>query len=68
LASEKSEITLLEASTPPICTSCHRPVNPKEHGASFMCPNCGQVVIYRCRKCRQLSIPYTCPNCGFKGP
>jgi len=55
---------------PPTCTSCGRLVVPleKEVGVHFKCPNCGEVVIWRCPKCRKQSKPYRCPNCGFEGP
>ncbi len=59
---------ILEAASPPVCSSCHRIIPPGEHGVAFPCPNCGKVIIIRCRKCRQLSVPYKCPNCGFVGP
>jgi len=61
-------ISVSEAATPPICSSCHRLMEPGEHGVEFMCPNCGKAVIRRCKRCRQLGIPYECPNCGFRGP
>jgi len=61
-------ISVSEAATPPICSSCHRLMEPGEHGVEFMCPNCGRAVIRRCKRCRQLGIPYECPNCGFRGP
>ncbi|RLE65117.1 MAG: RNA-binding protein [Thermoprotei archaeon] len=52
----------------PICSSCGKPIPPFERGTSFRCPNCGEVVIWRCYKCRRLVNPYICPKCGFKGP
>ena len=54
--------------TLPICTSCKRPIMPKEKGVKFYCPNCGQVTIWRCKRCRILVNPYKCPKCGFEGP
>lgn len=62
------EISVVEAATPPLCSSCHRVMMPGELGVEFACPNCGKVVIRRCKRCRQLGIPYTCPSCGFRGP
>jgi len=59
---------IVEAATPPICSSCGRPIPPYEKGVKFTCPNCGTVTIWRCRKCRELVISYKCPNCGFEGP
>ncbi|RLG78803.1 MAG: RNA-binding protein [Thermoprotei archaeon] len=43
-------------------------MSPHEPGTLFYCPSCGKVLIKRCRKCRKLVVPYTCPNCGFRGP
>ncbi|HDD26179.1 MAG TPA: DUF1610 domain-containing protein [Acidilobales archaeon] len=59
---------IIDAATPPICSSCHRIISPKEKGVCFTCPNCGAVTLWRCEKCRKLSNPYRCPNCGFEGP
>ncbi len=64
----KTNISMLETAAPPVCSSCHRVMAPHEHGTEFLCPNCGQVIIRRCKKCRKLSVPYVCPNCGFRGP
>jgi len=50
------------------CSSCHRVLSPREVASKFYCPNCGKAIIKRCYKCRKLSVPYTCPVCGFKGP
>ncbi|WP_440059032.1 zinc finger domain-containing protein [Thermogladius sp. 4427co] len=61
-------IVINEPATPPICSSCHRIMEPGEHGVEFLCPNCGKAYIRRCKKCRQLGVPYVCPNCGFRGP
>ncbi|MCS7105360.1 MAG: zinc finger domain-containing protein [Thermofilaceae archaeon] len=54
--------------TVPICTSCRRPISPFTRGVRFRCPNCGEVEMWRCEKCRKQSNPYTCPKCGFIGP
>jgi len=53
---------------PPICTSCGKIIAPGEKAVAFVCPNCGQAIIWRCSKCRAQGTPYVCPNCGFKGP
>ncbi len=53
---------------PPICTSCGKTITVFENAAKFYCPNCGEVLIWRCEKCRVLARPYVCPKCGFKGP
>ena len=52
----------------PLCTSCNRPVKPGERATKFYCPNCHQVLIWRCEKCRKFSRRYKCSNCGFEGP
>jgi len=33
----------------------------------FPCPDCG-TTIGRCRQCRDQSVLYRCPKCGFEGP
>ncbi|PYB68822.1 MULTISPECIES: zinc finger domain-containing protein [unclassified Thermoplasma] len=49
------------------CTSCG--VGLIDEGYSvFLCPNCGNEVIGRCKTCREHSTPYVCDNCGFEGP
>jgi len=64
----------LEASTGvsevkvPICTSCGRTIIPLEYYVRFPCPNCGQITIVRCEKCRKFGRSYKCPKCGFQGP
>ncbi len=64
----RSGPVVIESATPPICNSCGRVIPPHERGVKFLCPNCGAVIIWRCRKCRVLAKPYRCPNCGFEGP
>ena len=59
---------IIEAATPPICSSCGSLIAPHEKGVRFYCPNCGAVAIWRCKKCRELAMTYKCPNCGFEGP
>ncbi|MFP3300460.1 MAG: zinc finger domain-containing protein [Thermoplasmatales archaeon] len=52
---------------PEYCSSCG--IGLEGRGATFfLCPNCGQETIARCDSCRELSIAYECPKCGFKGP
>ncbi|MFH1013480.1 MAG: zinc finger domain-containing protein [Thermoplasmatota archaeon] len=48
------------------CISCGKGL--LEMGSvTFICPTC-DAVIGRCDGCREQSIPYTCPQCGFRGP
>jgi hypothetical protein len=41
---------------------------PAEKASKFYCPNCHQVFVWRCEKCRKFSRRYKCINCGFEGP
>jgi len=52
----------------PVCTSCGKEITPREHATHFVCPNCGEAIIWRCESCRVLSVPYKCPKCGWEGP
>jgi hypothetical protein len=52
----------------PVCTSCGKEITPREHATHFVCPNCGEEIIWRCESCRVLSVPYKCPKCGWEGP
>lgn len=50
-----------------ICSSCGVRLIGK--GITFFpCPNCGASEIGRCPNCRDQSVQYFCPSCGFKGP
>lgn len=49
------------------CTSCGRAV-PAKGATLFPCPSCGQVTIGRDARCRDQSVLYVCPSCGFNGP
>lgn len=49
------------------CTSCGERLVVKG-SASFNCPQCGQVLVGRCKQCRDQSVPYKCTGCGFTGP
>ncbi|MHA1595953.1 MAG: zinc finger domain-containing protein [Candidatus Baldrarchaeia archaeon] len=53
---------------PPVCSSCGRPILVDEACVKFPCPNCGQIILWRCEKCKKLTRPYKCPNCDFIGP
>ena len=49
------------------CTSCGRAV-PAPGATQFLCPSCGEVEIGRCSRCRDQSVGFKCPKCGFEGP
>ncbi|AAB98468.1 hypothetical protein MJ_0458.1 [Methanocaldococcus jannaschii DSM 2661] len=51
-----------------VCISCNAEIAPREKSTKFPCPNCGEVEIVRCERCRKLNNPYKCPKCGFEGP
>jgi len=48
------------------CISCGKGLIEQGY-ATFPCPNCEEI-IGRCNGCREQSINYTCPKCGFQGP
>ncbi|MCF2139277.1 MAG: zinc finger domain-containing protein [Candidatus Lokiarchaeota archaeon] len=50
------------------CTSCGKMIQPNENAVHFACPNCGDVLLWRCERCRRFARPYKCPKCGFEGP
>jgi predicted RNA-binding Zn-ribbon protein involved in translation (DUF1610 family) len=52
----------------PVCIWCRHIIVPGENAVKFPCPDCGEVVIWRCEKCRLFGRPYKCPKCGFTGP
>src|SRR5438552_2459128 len=52
----------------PSCNWCGRMILPREGAVHFPCPQCGEVIIWRCEKCRGFGRPYKCPKCGFTGP
>lgn len=58
----------MEAVKIPVCTSCGKEITPREHATHFICPNCGEEIIWRCESCRVLGITYKCPKCGWEGP
>ncbi|ABM81180.1 zinc finger domain-containing protein [Hyperthermus butylicus] len=60
--------SIVDATKLPMCASCGRPITPWEKGVAFVCPNCGEVVIWRCARCRKMGVVYRCPKCGFEGP
>lgn len=49
------------------CSSCGIRLN--ELGATaFPCPSCLDQAIGRCSQCRDQSVAYECPSCGWMGP
>ncbi|MBS7658459.1 DUF1610 domain-containing protein [Candidatus Bathyarchaeota archaeon] len=52
----------------PKCNWCGRLILPGEAATKFPCPSCGEIIIWRCKKCRGFGRPYKCPKCGFIGP
>ncbi|HHC19300.1 MAG TPA: DUF1610 domain-containing protein [Euryarchaeota archaeon] len=48
------------------CTTCGSTLD--KGSTVFYCPNCGEAIIARCKRCRALSRSYVCPKCGFEGP
>ncbi len=63
-----TQLSVYETAYMRVCTSCRRLLRPDEKAVVFSCPNCGQVEIIRCYKCRKQTVKYTCPVCGFTGP
>ncbi|MEM0473662.1 MAG: zinc finger domain-containing protein [Candidatus Aenigmatarchaeota archaeon] len=51
-----------------VCTSCKVNLLGDTKFVQLKCPNCGEVDIFRCSKCRRLSNIYKCSKCGFEGP
>ena len=51
-----------------VCNGCGKLIAPYENGVSFPCPNCADIQIYRCERCRTFARNYTCPKCQFTGP
>jgi predicted RNA-binding Zn-ribbon protein involved in translation (DUF1610 family) len=49
------------------CASCGIRLSDK-NTTVFKCPNCGNYDIGRCGRCRDQSVPYKCPECGYAGP
>lgn len=47
------------------CTTCGE--QTKEY-SEFPSPYDTSVKIVRCRDCRKISLPYTCPSTGKQGP
>ncbi len=51
-----------------MCLSCGRPIAPFEAAVHFPCPQCGDVTIWRCERCRTTGNSYKCYVCEFEGP
>lgn len=52
----------------PKCGCCGKLISPDERSVKFICPRCGEAVIWRSEKCRMFVRHYTCARCGFVGP
>lgn len=50
------------------CSSCGTSLIGQEDFVKFKCPDCGENIIIRCKRCKQLSNMYICEKCGFTGP
>jgi predicted RNA-binding Zn-ribbon protein involved in translation (DUF1610 family) len=49
------------------CTSCG--IRLVGRGSVvFKCPRCAKAEIGRCPNCRDQSVVYVCPECGYEGP
>ncbi|MGI0132571.1 MAG: zinc finger domain-containing protein [Thermoplasmata archaeon] len=49
------------------CSSCGVALSGR--GAThFPCPQCGELTLGRCARCRDQSVVYRCPKCSFEGP
>jgi len=48
--------------------SCGLHLISSEGSTVFKCPDCQQTLIGRCSQCRDQSVTYKCPSCGFQGP
>lgn len=49
------------------CSSCGMALSGRG-STHFPCPDCGEVTIGRDARCRDQSVLYHCPKCGFTGP
>ena len=52
----------------PMCSCCNKIISPTENAVKFNCPECGDIVIWRCELCRKFSRSYRCAKCDFIGP
>lgn len=58
---------MMAGTTDLTCTSCGVAI-PSKGATQLPCPNCGEATIGRCARCRDQSVAYRCPKCGFEGP
>ena len=49
------------------CASCGTRLTGKGD-VIFKCPGCGKKQMGRCAQCRDQSVVYNCPDCGYEGP
>ncbi|MCK4243739.1 DUF1610 domain-containing protein [Candidatus Bathyarchaeota archaeon] len=52
----------------PTCISCGHNIVVDEKAVKFSCPSCGEILMWRCERCRLFGRTYKCPKCGFTGP
>ncbi|MBR9689613.1 MAG: RNA-binding protein [Candidatus Altiarchaeota archaeon] len=50
------------------CTTCKNDISTIKGSTEFKCPECGEVDIFRCGKCRSSAKQWKCSNCSFEGP
>ncbi|UCH72450.1 MAG: DUF1610 domain-containing protein [Thermoplasmatales archaeon] len=48
------------------CITCGKGLL-EQGAAKFPCPMCDEFIA-RCDSCREQSVKYFCPKCGFTGP
>jgi len=49
------------------CASCGTRLTGKGD-VVFSCPGCGAKMLGRCAQCRDQSVEFACPDCGYAGP
>lgn len=50
-----------------MCASCGTRLTGKGN-VIFKCPGCATKELGRCAQCRDQSVEYKCPDCGYEGP
>ena len=52
----------------PVCSGCNRHIMPNDKSVKLNCPECGEVLLWRCQSCRESASSYVCNSCKFSGP